>query len=273
MRPGPPATRWRRSSPATRTGSSTSCRSRKKLVVMLGGPTMNLLIAVVLLTAVATTYGIGEPTAADQLASRSASPCRPSARPRRRVQGRRPRRPGERPRAPARRPHRVLRRHRRSARGTRSARSIRPQRRPDAAARRRPRTASGWPCSVTPIVDRPCRWSTTTASPCWTRPARCAPSGSASSASPRPLALVRQPVTAVPGDRRRPRSARPPASSCASRRRWSASPRPRSARARATRTARCQRRRRRPGRRRGRRRPDRRPGGRRREQVRHPPRC
>ena len=34
----------------------------KKLVVMLGGPTMNLLIAVVLLTAVATTYGMRELT-------------------------------------------------------------------------------------------------------------------------------------------------------------------------------------------------------------------
>ena len=83
----------------------------KKLVVMLGGPTMNLLIAVVLLTAVATTYGMRRADPADQL--RLAVRHRADRRRDRagRVQGRRPRRPGEQGGDAARRPHPVHRRH------------------------------------------------------------------------------------------------------------------------------------------------------------------
>ena len=97
----------------------------KKVIVMLGGPTMNLLIAVVLLTGVATLYGMRTAAPRRSAPSRSASPCRPSARPRR--SRARPATPSPRRKAgsgpatascPSAAP--------RSARGTRSARSIRP---------------------------------------------------------------------------------------------------------------------------------------------------
>ena len=89
-RRGPPGLAWRRSGPATRTASSTSCRCRKKVVVMLGGPTMNLLIAVVLLTGV--THAVRRRDELRPRGSSSVSQC---------VRADRRRRPRRRPAAPS----------------------------------------------------------------------------------------------------------------------------------------------------------------------------
>ena len=240
----------------------------KKLVVMLGGPTMNLLIAVVLLTGVATLYGVATAHPADQLGLAVRHACRPSAR---------PRRPRARPRTPWRRRTRPG-----SGRATGSC--------PSAARRSAPGTRSG--ALVRPSGDSRWRWSSSgtargshlTATPIFTDvPVRRRPG----QARARRAGTVRtervgfigvlsrrwswssQPVTAVPGivgtavgqtagvdpahpaedGGRRPGRVR---LGCARPERPDVG------------------RRGRPGRRRGRRRPDRRPRRRRREQVRHP---
>ena len=48
--------------PGTRTACSTGCRSGRKIIVMLGGPAMNLLIGVVLTAVLLMGFGVATPT-------------------------------------------------------------------------------------------------------------------------------------------------------------------------------------------------------------------
>ena len=170
----------------------------KKLVIMLGGPTMNLLIAVVLLTGVATTYGMRRAHPADQLglpvrhgADRRRDRAAPRARPSDPVApaNKAGLRPGD----------RIL-----SIGGTRVSTwdQVRAVVRPNGDR------------TLPLVVERDGKRLHLTATPIFTdvpvvddqgkpvldaRRHACAPSGSASWASPRSLELVRQPITAVPG--------------------------------------------------------------------------
>ena len=96
----------------------------KKVVIMLGGPTMNLLIAVVLLTGVTTLYGVER---SSHRGSARSSPVRHGADRRHRgapaVHRRGPRGPGRQGRAPARATGSCPSAAGRSAPGTRSGRS------------------------------------------------------------------------------------------------------------------------------------------------------